>query len=70
MDSTCGSFKKEIHAPDERTMTKLGCTRLLLSIESQLITAQDNAVPMLAPHATLMLAIRCSHYSSLRLNAK
>lgn len=63
--------KKETHAPDEKTMTKLGSTRLLLlSRESQLITAQDNAVPMLALHATLMLAIRCSHYSSPCLNAK
>ena len=45
-------LKKEIHAPDEKTMTKLGSTRLLLSGESQLITAQDNAVPMLALYAT------------------
>lgn len=65
IDSTCGSFKKDIHAPDEKTMIKLGSTRLLLSRESQLITAQDKAIPMLTLHATLMLAIRCSHYSSV-----
>lgn len=54
----------------KKTMTKLGSARLLLSRESHLITELDNAVPMLALDATLMLAIRCSHYSSPCLNAK
>lgn len=51
---------------NEKTMKNLA---LLLSRESQLITAQDCPAPMFALYATLMLAIRCSHYSSMCRNA-
>lgn len=64
MDSTCGSLKKKKRCAggEDNDKTWL-CTPASIR-ESQLITAQDNAVPMLALfYATLMLAIKRSHYS-------
>lgn len=63
-------LKKVSHAPDANTMAKLCPARLFSSKETQLIKAQDNAATVFTLYATLMLAIRCSHYSSLCLNAK